>query len=281
MKKMYALLVTAGMAGYWIPLAAQYAPSVGEIVITEVMANPEAVSDANGEWIELFNPTARELQLNGLILKDDGSNRHLISGQPPLIIRPGAFMILAKNSDSLTNGGVHVDYQYTGFTLGNTEDQVILCLPDETVIDRISYGPGWPLISGSSMELQADRPTTYANDDPSNWHEAIEVFGAGDKGSPGRMNTSLTAGVSPVSSAAMSLFPNPSTGQVRLEIGFPVPASGSIYLINLMGQKIGIRSFENQVSVRETVDISGLCRGFWLVLVQTSREMLVGKLLLE
>src|SRR5512133_1418919 len=61
MKKNYILLLTAILAGYWIGLNGQSAPRQGEILITEIMVNPEAVSDANGEWVEIWNSTDHDL----------------------------------------------------------------------------------------------------------------------------------------------------------------------------------------------------------------------------
>ena len=53
--------------------------------------------------------------------------------------------MLGRNTDA-TNGGVPVAYQYTSFTLGNAEDEIILLDGAGTEIDRVAYdgGPGFP-----------------------------------------------------------------------------------------------------------------------------------------
>ena len=51
----------------------------GTLVISEFMANPAAVSDTAGEWLELFNTTPNAIDANGLTLTDNGSDLHVYS----------------------------------------------------------------------------------------------------------------------------------------------------------------------------------------------------------
>ena len=44
------------------------------LVINEIMANPLASADASGEWIEITNVSETEINLNGLIIKDNDSD---------------------------------------------------------------------------------------------------------------------------------------------------------------------------------------------------------------
>ncbi|MFH0760510.1 MAG: lamin tail domain-containing protein [Bacteroidota bacterium] len=281
MKKKYLILVTFGLSGYWINLGGQNPPQAGEIVITEIMANPEAVSDANGEWIEIFNKANRPLLLNGVILKDAGSNKHTLTSSSQLIIPPGAYWILAKNNDTTTNGGVGVDYTYSGFTLGNTADQVILCLPDESVIDQVLYESGWPLVSGASMELHPGYTTTQANDQVINWYLAKTVFGAGDLGSPGRINP-LPAGIdNHPAVTVVNVFPNPTNGRFMLEAVFPAPVSGEIRLTNLIGQDFNYRNFSNRMSLREIVEADFLSPGIWFIKIVADNQIYTKRLVIE
>ncbi len=48
----------------------------GDLVISEVMANPSAVSDTTGEWFEIYNSSGAAIDLNGLILMD--SDLHIV-----------------------------------------------------------------------------------------------------------------------------------------------------------------------------------------------------------
>src|SRR5690606_2196710 len=48
------------------------------IYITEFMADPLHVSDTNGEWIEIYNPNAHPIDINGWLLRDSSSNYHVL-----------------------------------------------------------------------------------------------------------------------------------------------------------------------------------------------------------
>ena len=63
--------------------------------------------------------------------------------------------MLGRNANSSSNGGVLIAYRYAGFTLGNTDDEIILLDGAGTEIDRVAYdgGPGFPNPDGASMQL--------------------------------------------------------------------------------------------------------------------------------
>lgn len=89
------------------------AATVSDLLISEIMADPTAVTDSNGEWFELFNPGNEAVNLDGITLHDDGSNSVLLSGSG-LSIASGSYFVLARNGDSLSNGGFSADYVYGG-----------------------------------------------------------------------------------------------------------------------------------------------------------------------
>jgi len=84
----------------------------GEIVITEIMKDPDEVQDTVGEWFEIYNPSAMDINLEGWVISDDLSDNHAIQGQ--LIIPAGGYLVLGIEDDSAVNGGVTVDYEYNG-----------------------------------------------------------------------------------------------------------------------------------------------------------------------
>lgn len=121
----------------------------GDLVISEVMANPSAVSDSAGEWFELFNSTSSSIDLDGLVLSDDGINSHTISGT--LIIASGGYLVLGINGDSAANGGYVADYVYSNFLLGNSGDEIVIS-EGMTEIARLDYSSSFAG-AGTSMEL--------------------------------------------------------------------------------------------------------------------------------
>ena len=162
-------------------------PTVPEIVITEIIQNPDAVSDANGEWFEVFNPTASAININGWTIKDNDSDSHVINNGGPLPVPAGGFLVLARNANAATNGGVTVDYQYSGIFLGNGADELVLVDNFSNEIDRVEWDGGttFPDPTGASMSLIA---AALDNNAGGNWCEATTPFGDGDLGTPGALN---------------------------------------------------------------------------------------------
>ncbi len=155
----------------------------GDLVINEIMQNPSAVGDSSGEWIELHNPTANAIDINGWTISDNASDSHVISPGGPLLVPAGGFLVLGINGDFLTNGGVGVDYVYSGFFLGNDADEVVLTSDGAVEIDRVEYdgGPAFPNPAGASMRLKAP---SLDNSIGSSWSPSTAPFGDGDLGTP-------------------------------------------------------------------------------------------------
>ncbi|MCF8369481.1 MAG: lamin tail domain-containing protein [Bacteroidales bacterium] len=162
---------------------------IPEIYITEIMQNPSAVGDTEGEWFEVYNNGDAAVDMLGWTIKDDGTNTHTIATS--VNVPAKGFAVLGLNDDPLTNGGVTLDYMYSGFTLGNSDDEVVLLLPDGiTEVDRVNYdgGPVWPDPAGASMTFTGF--VTDENNDGTQWvystlREGNYDNSADDKGSPG------------------------------------------------------------------------------------------------
>ena len=160
----------------------------GDIVITEIMQNPGAVSDSEGEWFELYNNTVSAIDLNGWIIGDTGTDNHLIDNGGPLMIDAGSYLVLGNNADMVTNGGVAVAYAYgNDVTLANGADELVVVSTDLLEIDRVEWdgGPLFPDPNGATMSLLA---TNLDNNVGSNWCEATTPYGSGDLGTPAAAN---------------------------------------------------------------------------------------------
>ena len=162
---------------------------IPDIIITEIMQNPAAVLDGDGEFFEVFNNTDSDVDMIGWVIKDADYDSLTITSS--VVVPAGGFAVLGKSDDSETNGGYICDYPYTSFTLANGDDEIILCLSDGiTEVDRIEYdgGPVWPDPSGSSMAF-----TGFPNEDNndgtmwvySTFRESTYTGTSGDRGSPG------------------------------------------------------------------------------------------------
>jgi|GEM_PF-5245703 len=161
----------------------------GSVLITEIMADPVAVSDGNGEWFELFNTTNEAINLRGWQIRDEGNERHTIGND--LIISAKEYITLARNGDRNRNGGVQAAYVFDGITLANGEDEVLLLAPDASEIDRTAWGAASEIVVSAGASIQRVDPyetesvgTIEAS--RASWQSSAAPWlgSAGDSGSP-------------------------------------------------------------------------------------------------
>jgi len=160
----------------------------GDLVVTEIMADPSAVGDVLGEWFELLNPTIDAIELQGLTISDAGIDTFSITTS--LIVFPGDRLVFGANATLATNGGITVDYAYSraAFALANGADEVIIS--STGVIDSVIYTAAFPATSGASMSLAPASSTAAANDTAANWCSGKTALTSGDKATPGAVNDS-------------------------------------------------------------------------------------------
>ena len=210
------------------------------IVITEAMANPASVSDSYGEWFEVLNTTDSTIDMHGWSIKDlDGDEHQLTSGQATIPILSGEYLILAKNGDQTQNGGVNVNYVYNGYSLSNSEDEIILLDASGAIVDEVHYSNGWPFSSGVSMEIHDP-----FNDNAliENWFSSTISYGDGDTGSPGipfdgTLETEEIL-LSPSNFDLVSLYPNPFNPEVTIQVNVGEPGELNIDIFNLSGRRV-------------------------------------------
>jgi len=156
-------------------------PSSSKVVITEFMADPEAVPDAVGEWIELYNAGTTAVDLKGWALGDTSSS-HTISQS--VTLASGQYRVLALNTTTATNGGVPAAYAYVGLSLNNAGDTILLYDAQGALVDEVKYLASWGVTSGAGLSL---KQPALDNNVASSWclETASWSGSAGDKGSPG------------------------------------------------------------------------------------------------
>jgi hypothetical protein len=171
------------------------AVTVADLLISEIMVNPGAVSDTRGEWFELYNPTTEEINLNSITIGDDGGDSHKI--ETDLLILPGHFLTLARNGDAALKGGLNADYVYDDFTLSNSGDEILLHDGPLELL-RLEYGSDFDSV-GQSREL-VGLPMIEAN---YGLTLASLTYGIGDLGTPGAPGSaSLAPSAVPLPAAA-------------------------------------------------------------------------------
>lgn len=160
----------------------------GAVFVTEMMPNPSAVSDTAGEWFEVYNSMPDvSVDIDGWTIRDQGTNSHLINNGSPLLIPPQGFLVLGRNADPTVNGGATVHYQYSGFTLVNSGDEIELIDANGVTIDSVIYMSS-QVSDGASSTLNPSTFDAIANDQPTNWCPATSTMSGGDLGTPGLPN---------------------------------------------------------------------------------------------
>jgi hypothetical protein len=151
------------------------------VLISELMKNPEAVPDADGEWIELFNAGTTSIDLGGCALAR-GEQDVTIEGSLPL--GAGEYLTFA-NAES---PGFVPDVVYSGLTLPNADAFTLRLSCGEQLLDEISVDPALPAQrAGHSLSLSGDAMDGLSNDAPAHFCEGTQSYG-GDYGTPGAAN---------------------------------------------------------------------------------------------
>jgi len=171
------------------------------LVINEVMVNPGGtITDASGEWVELYNAGTRKVNLQNLVIADSApSGRqpyHVIASS--LVVPSGGYVVLGRSTNTTANGGVPVDYAYgAAMALSNSLDAVKIARvygTDTLTIDRTQFASGATSAQdGISRELM-NPALDNSNMDGSNWASALvtAVYGPGGRGTPKAQNSTFT-----------------------------------------------------------------------------------------
>ncbi|WP_375756101.1 lamin tail domain-containing protein [Corallococcus exercitus] len=162
------------------------APSVGSLVLTEFMADPGAVPDALGEWVEVL--ALREVDLNGVTLANEAGSS-ILESPLCLSMKAGGFAVLARGDDASLNGGLPAVLGTFGFGLGNGAGAHVLKLSAHgTVLDAVAFTNA--ASPGVSSQLDARVRDATGNDAAGVFcpTPAGVTYGVGDRGTPGREN---------------------------------------------------------------------------------------------
>jgi hypothetical protein len=128
--------------------------TANDLLITEYMADPIGISDSDGEYFELFNASGSPVELSGLTISDDGSNAFTVTS---LLIDAYGFAVFSSSDG--TSLGIAPDYVYGGgMSLTNTDDEIALLRPDNTLLHKVAYTDGDFFGDGVAHELAFASP---------------------------------------------------------------------------------------------------------------------------
>ncbi len=155
-------------------------PTQGSLILTEIMPDPAAVSDTDGEWVEVY--ARSDVDLNGITLAA-GSSRSTVKATECLPLKGGQYAVLARSNDPAKNGGLPVVHATYGTTLPNSNSTLTM-LAGTTTLDEVS----WTTVkSGASLQLSSDKFAPGDNTSTA-FCASTKSYGGGDQGTPGEAN---------------------------------------------------------------------------------------------
>lgn len=187
------------------------------VFITELMPDPNRVTDANGEWFEVYNAGPDTVNLQGWRITSGptGSETHVINAS--LKVPGQSYVVLGNNTNGATNGGVAVAYSYgTQITLNNSNtDWLTLKTAAGVLVDSVAYAerangtPGsfTPPRGASKAVIDINVDNTIVAG--ANWETSTTAYGLGDFGTPGSGPGGVIVVSGPVASVVVS--PSPAT----------------------------------------------------------------------
>jgi hypothetical protein len=161
----------------------------GDLLITEIMYDPTALTDTYGEWFEIYNNTAHFVNLQHLVISKNATDRHIITAA--ITLAPGGYQVFARHESAVSGD----KYVYgAGISLNNTG--AILSISgygtdgtDGAEICSVDYGgEGFPNASGASICLSPGSLNAQSDPLGTSWCVSSSAYSTGDLGTPGIIN---------------------------------------------------------------------------------------------
>jgi hypothetical protein len=152
------------------------------------MVHPTKVPDAQGEWFEVYNTTARPLELQGSTFRN-AFTAQTFTIVTSFIIPAKSMAVLGINGVPGMNGGVTVDYVYSGLNFPDSSAELRyfeFYNSGGMLIDRVPYIDKMP---GRSRQLMPAYFDSGVNDNPNYWCSSGVPYGLGDFGTPKALNS--------------------------------------------------------------------------------------------
>ena len=255
-------------------------PVTYDLAITEVMANSNDANTAvNGDWFEVTNYGSTAVDLAGFSWDDNSWNAGTVVF-PSVTVAPGEAIVVAQIDAaneaafrSTWNLGpwvqvlVNEDFTTAQPAFSANGDGVALFDTSATPIEicRAEYTAA---LAGFSAEF--DTTCTYLGNASVGVRGAYSSTG-GDVGSPGNQSVGLEE-----RGLRVTLQPNPTTGVVTVTL--PSEGTFAISIQNLNGQTLAVQSV-NASSAQ--LDLSGLARGMYLVVVSSEAGQSTQRIVLQ
>lgn len=184
-------------------------PAMGDLVLTEVMPDPQAVDDTLGEFFEVL--VKRDVDLNGVSFGSEAwmlpaahtaTNGITLGGSACRRVTAGSYLVFARSNQASANGGISTVYETFGFGLSNSGalSRHVKAVSQGVELDRLAFPLTATATPGASVQLNAGLTDVTDNDNAANLSltpttaryggTALPDGGVsgGDRGTPGLAN---------------------------------------------------------------------------------------------
>ena len=189
----------------FLMLTALVSQNPGDVVINEIMYNPDGSTlglDEHLEWFELYNASEEAVNLAGMMLTD-GNNQVFLGHY---LLAPDTYGVVPANVLSFQAAyGTEIrliPWSGEWTRLRNSTDEVLLYSENGTVMETIRYDQSWGASGTEPSPADGDgasleRISASAANDPSNWQPSEDYANptpdnGGDSvcwGTPGAINS--------------------------------------------------------------------------------------------
>jgi hypothetical protein len=152
---------------------------VGEVILHELFIDANGSDEVGGEWVELFNRSARTIDLAGAELVSPTGARVVIPDGTEL--DAGAVLVIGSEG---ARSVVDVEVSFLSFNLPNAGGEIRL-EAEGTLIDAVDIDASWGITPGVALSLRETARTAAANDAATSWCTSSAVYGSsGERGTP-------------------------------------------------------------------------------------------------
>tara|TARA_Y100001972_G_scaffold129014_1_gene193430 strand:- start:3165 stop:10019 length:6855 start_codon:yes stop_codon:yes gene_type:complete len=161
------------------------APAFNEIVISEIMADPDPVIGLpNSEYLEIYNTTGELLKLEDIRIEDEGGSFQL----PAEVLSPNEYLMLVPSSSVSLFSEVDNKMGLSGWRSLSNQGESLSLYHEENLIFHVAYEDTWyseETDGGVALELKdVNNPCAGAI----NWGSSLNTQG----GTPGAENSIAT-----------------------------------------------------------------------------------------
>lgn len=174
-------------------------PMVGDLVMTEVMPDPQTADDTVGEYFEVL--VKRDVDLNQVSFGNEAflppgtTNSITLGGATCRRVTAGTYLVFARNRDPAMNGNLQNVYEVFSFGLTNSGMLMrqVKVVSQGQVLDSLAFPLTATATAGASVQLVAPLVDVADNDNPANLSLTPTTSrygpgGTGDRGTPGAAN---------------------------------------------------------------------------------------------